>query len=161
MILFLNFFYLIKKIKNFSFFFFSSLDEIKDDIVDNLKNYGINVNNIPLKEYFDDSFINKDEPSIPKEYKLNIIDERNNIYGEYNDNRYSEFVNEGKRIFLKYKTECNGDNKNLVLLSDECKFNDDIKIGGIHILMENGLIFVKFLIIKNLIFLILIIKVVS
>ena len=109
---------------------FTSDAIIQDDIVDNLKNYGINVNNIPLKEYFDDSFINTNEAPIPKEYKLTLIDERSNIYGEYEDRRYQEFVDEGKRIFLKYKTDCNTNNKNLVLLSDECKFNDDIKIGG-------------------------------
>ena len=109
---------------------FTSDENIKDDIIDNLKNYGINVNSISLKEYFDDSFINTNEAPIPKEYKLNLIDERSYIYGEYEDRRYQEFVDEGKRIFFKYKTHCNTDNKNLVLLSDECKFNDDIKIGG-------------------------------
>ena len=57
---------------------------------------------------------------IPREYTINLIDERSNIYGKYNDNRLNEFINEAKRIFEKYKEKCNPDNLNLLLKNDNC-----------------------------------------
>ena len=108
----------------------TSKDKIEDNIVNNLKEYEIDINGLPFKEYFDDSYINPNTAPIPHEYKLIPIDERSNIYGEYDDERYHEFVKEAKRIFSKYQTECNVENKNMVLLNDLCKFDDDIKIGG-------------------------------
>ena len=93
-----------------------------------------NKNNISITltvgETFNDSFINKDKTPIPREYLINPIDERSNIYAEFNDFRYDEFINEAKRIFKKYETRCNPDNKNMVLLTKECKYDDLYKLGG-------------------------------
>jgi hypothetical protein len=85
---------------------------------------------LTVGETFNDSYINKDITPIPREYIINPIDERSNIYGEYNDFRYNEFINEGKRIFKKYKYECNINNKKMVLLSNECKFENKFQLGG-------------------------------
>ena len=96
----------------------------------NLKKYGIIVDGITIIEIFNDSYVNKNVTPIPREYLINPIDERSNIYGRYSNNRYNEFINEAKRIFKKYETECNPDNKNMVLLDNSCKFDDKNKIGG-------------------------------
>ena len=101
-----------------------------DSNIINLKKYNIIVNGITIHESFNDSFINKNVTPIPREYLINPIDERSKIFGQYNDNRYQEFINEGLRIFKKYESECNNDNPNLVLLNDSCKFNDQNLIGG-------------------------------
>ena len=101
-----------------------------DDIENNLKKYGILVYGITFAETFNDSYVNKNVTPIPREYLINPIDERSNIYGKYSDNRYDEFINEAKRIFKKYETECNIDNKNMVFLNNSCKFDDKKKIGG-------------------------------
>ena len=107
------------------------LDSIDNDyIMNNLNEYGIELFEITYQESFNDSYINKNETPIPRDFIINPIDERSNIYGIYDDDKYIEFVNEAKRIFEKYKTECNSDNKNMVLLSDKCKFDDKNKIGG-------------------------------
>ena len=101
-----------------------------DTNVINLKKYGIIVNGITFGETFNDSYVNKNITPIPREYIINPIDERSNIYDRYNDFSYLEFINEAKRIFKKYETECNPDNKNMVLLDNSCKFDDKNKIGG-------------------------------
>ena len=95
-----------------------------------LNEYGIVVNGISNVETFNDSYINKDKTPIPREYLINPIDERSNIYGKYFDFRYDEFINEAKKIFSKYKNECNTNNKNMVLYNSYCKFGNDIQIGG-------------------------------
>ena len=101
-----------------------------DTNVINLSKYGILVNGITFGETFNDSYVNKNKTPIPREYIINPIDERSNIYGKYFDFRYDEFINEAKRIFNKYKKECNPDNKNMVLYNSYCKFGNDIQIGG-------------------------------
>ena len=106
------------------------MTRFSDDIENNLKKYGILVYGITIIETFNDSYVNKNVTPIPREYLINPIDERSNIYGKYSDNRYDEFINEAKRIFKKYETECNIDNKNMVFLNDSCKFDDKKKIGG-------------------------------
>ena len=106
------------------------MTRFSDDIENNLKKYGILVYGITFAETFNDSYVNKNVTPIPREYLINPIDERSNIYGKYSDNRYDEFINEAKRIFKKYETECNIDNKNMVFLNDSCKFDDKKKIGG-------------------------------
>ena len=108
----------------------SSVVAYNDSNIINLKKYNIIVNGITTLETFNDSYINKTVNPIPREYLINPIDERSQIFGKYNDDRYKEFIKEGKRIFKKYQTECNNDNPNLVLLNDSCKFDDKNLIGG-------------------------------
>ncbi len=101
-----------------------------DTNVINLNKYGIIVNGISTLESFNDSFVKQNVTPIPREYIINPIDERSNIYGRYFDFRYDEFINEAKLIFNKYKKHCNPDNKNMVLYNPSCKFGNDIQIGG-------------------------------
>ena len=101
-----------------------------DTNVINLNKYGIIAIGITFAETFNDSYVNKEKTPIPREYIINPIDERSNIYGRYSDSRYDEFINEAKRIFNKYEKECNPDNKKMVLYNSYCKFGNDIQIGG-------------------------------
>jgi len=106
-------------------------DLLQNDInVINLQKYGIIVNGLSHIETFNDSYVNKEKTPIPREYIINPIDERSNIYNRYFDSRYDEFINEAKRIFKKYEKECNPNNKNMVLYNSYCKFGNDIQIGG-------------------------------
>ena len=80
---------------------------------------------------FNDDYQNTSKLPIPREYIINPIDERSNIYGRYSDSRYLEFIEEGKKIIDKYKKECNPKNKNLLLKNDSCNnFSDKNARGG-------------------------------
>ena len=45
---------------------------------------------------------------------------------------YDKFINESYKIFEKYKTKCNPNNKKLILLTDKCngKFGNNYTYGG-------------------------------
>ena len=102
----------------------------KDPHVKNLNKYHIIVTTSFDGSYNDD-YQNKTKLPIPREYLINPIDERSNIYGRYNDDRYLEFITEAKEIFNKYKKKCNPENKNLLLKDDSCNnFEDKYARGG-------------------------------
>ena len=65
---------------------------------------------------------NENKINIPLEYQIYEIDERVNIYNGYSDSKYQDFINEAKKIFKKYETQCNPKNKNLLLIDDKCYF---------------------------------------
>ena len=61
------------------------------------------------------------------EFEITNIDERVELYNKYDDSRYQKFIDEAKKIFQKYNNiNCNPRNKNIILLSDKCKFSDNI-----------------------------------
>ena len=82
-----------------------------------LNNLGYHINGITTGE----TFLNPYEKNqIPREYQLNPVDERVEIYQTYTDEIYEQFVSEGLKIFEKYKTQCNPKNKKLTLFTDDC-----------------------------------------
>ena len=83
-----------------------------------LKNRGYHIHGITVAETFDNPH---DKNQIPREYQLNPVDERVDIYEPYTDDIYEEFVNKGKDIFEYYKDNCNKNNERLTLFTDECK----------------------------------------
>ena len=91
--------------------------------------YGFSMN-IPLLL----TFYNPNNLTIPIEYEITPVDEIVDIY-EYpsfdNDN-YSEFINEANEIFKKYKNKCNPNNKKLLLIHSKCDmyFNNNYTHGG-------------------------------
>ena len=94
----------------------------------NLINLGIEVSGITWAETYDDYYIQKNP--IPREYLLDPVDERVDIYEPYSDDYYQLFIDKANEIFDKYnnKNECNPKNKKLTLEPDnnECYFfNDD------------------------------------
>ena len=60
----------------------------------------------------------------PLEFEINEIDERVELYNKYDDSYYIKFITEVNKIFEKYKLECNPKNKNLVLISEKCIFEE-------------------------------------
>ena len=52
----------------------------------------------------------------PREYQLNPVDDRVDIYSEYSDELYDKFIEEGKKIHKKFNEDnyCNSNNKKLI-----------------------------------------------
>ena len=68
----------------------------------------------------------------PLEYSVTPVDEIVDIFQYLKGSTYQSFVDEAKRIFEKYKTQCNPYNKRLVFVTDECnnKFENGYTHGG-------------------------------
>ena len=66
------------------------------------------------------SFYDKDNFSVPLEYKVTPVDERVSIYENFNESNYHVFVQKAKEIFKKYENKCNPNNPNLYLLDNNC-----------------------------------------
>ena len=99
-----------------------------------LQSLGYKVGGITFAESFDDSY---QEPNpIPREYLINLVDERVPIYSSYSDDLYNDFINKANEIFKKYETKCNKNNPRLLLDDDNCLFNGSQK-GG-HPCGEDG-----------------------
>ena len=76
------------------------------------------------------SSYDKNNENIPEEFTVNLIDERVNIYNNYKDDLYEDFITEAKNIFKKYESQCNPNNKYLNFLKEDCTFNDIHLHGG-------------------------------
>ena len=63
------------------------------------------------------SYNYKIKNAIPLEYDFELVDERVDIYNDYNDEIYQTFIDKGKEIFQKYNKDkkCNKKNKRLLL----------------------------------------------
>ena len=83
----------------------------------NLKYLGFEIK-ITGKEFYDFNF-QKDNP-LPLEYISISVDEHIDIYQDYSDNIYDKFINESKKIFEKYKFQCNINNSFLLLENNNC-----------------------------------------
>ena len=92
-----------------------------------LENLGYHVYGVTYSESFDDSY--KDPNPIPREYTINIVDKRVDIYGPYTDDLYSTFISKAENIFEEFKNYCNKNNKKLILNDDNCILNDHKKGG--------------------------------
>ena len=75
-------------------------------------------------------FYSKKDLSRPLEYEVTPVDEIVNLYDPKSN--YESFVNESFRIINKYKTNCNPNNKKLLLITDECdkSFKNNYTHGG-------------------------------
>ena len=83
---------------------------------------------IPENQYFYGDFDFK----FPLEYSVTPVDERVEIFQYFKTSSYQMFIDEAKKIFDKYKTQCNPKNKKLVLINGECnnKFENSYTHGG-------------------------------
>ena len=95
-------------------------------------NYSLNVPGTQL-------FFEPNDLSHPLEYTINPVDEIINIYPTIENlfnllipEDYDKFINESFKIFEKYKTQCNPNNKKLVLITNKCdnKFGNKYTHGG-------------------------------
>ena len=105
----------------------------------NLKKLGIQVGGITFGETFDEDY--KKPNPIPREYKVDLIDERSDILNPYTDDDYDIFMSEANRVFRKYNEEnqCNPNNKFLVFESNDCSvFEDDEHAHGGYPCGSNG-----------------------
>lgn len=100
----------------------------KDDLSKEITNLGFQFN-YPIMEMFSKLDYEKEE-NIPLEYQINPIDERVKIYNSYDDSVYQIFINQALNIFSYYKEKCNPENKNLLLISENCIFSDPKMHGG-------------------------------
>ena len=89
-------------------------------------------------ESFDEDY--KEPKHFPREYKVDLIDERTKILESYSDDKYQLFMNESKSILEKYneKEECNPNNKLLALDNADCKFPDDEHAHGGYLCGTDG-----------------------
>ena len=83
----------------------------------------------PFSPSYNDKYQNDSILQVPREFTIELIDERSSIYGSYDDSRYDEFIQEGLKIFNKYKNSCNPNNTNLLYKSD-CTIGDNFTHGG-------------------------------
>ena len=109
---------------------------------DNLEKLGFKLGGITMGESYEDDY--KNNNSIPREYKLNPVDERVDIYEPYTDETYDIFIEKAKEIFKKYneQEECNPDNKRLIFEKEgdnRCyNFTDDEYAHGGYICGDDG-----------------------
>ena len=89
--------------------------------IENLQKLGYSFNQGTFGETFGFNYMS--ENPTPREYILNPVDERVDIYSSYDDSLYEQFIEKAKEIFDKYnnKKECNPKNKLLTLMDDKCK----------------------------------------
>ena len=71
--------------------------------------YNITMNMPGNQNFFDDLNL-----TLPLEYLVTPVDERVNIFHHYKDIHYDLFIKEALKIFDKYKTKCNPNNKKLL-----------------------------------------------
>ena len=64
----------------------------------NLLRHGYGLVRITYSESYDDSYKKKEEAPIPREYKVDLIEERVPIYSSYDDSLYDEFISQAEKI---------------------------------------------------------------
>lgn len=112
----------------------SSVEAIKDKEYYDLQSLGYIINGITFAETFDSSYQNPNPK--PREYAIDLVDERVPIYAPYSDNLYNDFIKKANDIFKKYENNCNKNNTKFLLDDENCFVNDTRK-GG-HPCGENG-----------------------
>ena len=89
-------------------------------IYQNLNDLGITVIGVTCGESYDD-FYQKDNP-IPREYTLEPVDYRVDIYSRYSDDIYEKFIKEGLEVHKLFNngSYCNAKNDKLLLHNESC-----------------------------------------
>ena len=84
----------------------------------NLKSLGFIIRGLAIGEFYEDDYLK--EKAVSREYKLDSVDEKVDIYESYTDDKYDIFIEKAKEIFKKYNEEgkCNPNNTKLVLVND-------------------------------------------
>ena len=78
------------------------------------------------------TFYNPDNLTIPLEFDITPVDEIVDLYKEFREIYYSDYINIANKIFQKYKNECNPKNKKLVKVDEKCDeyFDNNYTHGG-------------------------------
>ena len=97
-----------------------------------LNKNGFVISGVTVSESYD--FHQKDvKDQIPREYTLDPVDFRIDIYSDYSDDLYDKFIKEGLKIHQKLNidNQCNKKNDRLFLHNDKCKYiNGDLYTHG-------------------------------
>lgn len=106
-----------------------STDQLKNyspDFKELNEKYGIKMQFAHAQSFYDynSSF------SFPLEYEITPVDEKMPLFENFNESNLDKFVDYGKNIINKYKTQCNSSNKKLYLLEEKCHFEDKHMHGG-------------------------------
>ena len=107
--------------------------EFNNQIKTNLKKLGFSIIGVTIMESY--SFHQKNVyDQIPREYTIDPVDFRLNIYSRYHDKIYNTFIDEGLRIHkeLNIDGQCNSKNHLLFFHDDNCKtiLGDQYAHGG-------------------------------
>ena len=92
------------------------------DVYNNLNNSGFEIIGTTFFESFNYSCFNKNPT--PREYLIHPVDERVNIFQNYDDSLYDKFISEAKKIFKKYNDDQYCNPENLKLLYDPNNKNE-------------------------------------
>ena len=113
-----------------SYFQHNELLEMSEDYRNLFEKYKYQIQMPSSRIHYDPRDINN--TSTPLEYIMTPVDEIAPIYEFLNADNYNKFVSFAKKILEKYKTECNPNNKNLILLDSECdkSFGNNYTHGG-------------------------------
>ena len=109
----------------------------------NLEKLGIVVSGITFAETYDDYYVQKNP--YPREYLLDPVDERVDIYEPYTDDTYQLFIDKAQELFKKYNEEgkCNVKNRKLLLDPNngvDCyTFSDDKFAHGGYLCGDDGM----------------------
>ncbi len=109
---------------------FSTDQMLEDPSSNELEKEGFSLSYTIMESFSRFDYYDRRENIFPLEYRIQEIDERVELYNGYDDSKYQDFINEAKKIFEKYKTQCNPKNKNLLLISEKCIFSDYRLHGG-------------------------------
>ena len=92
----------------------------KTEMYKSLNEVGITITGVTCGESYDD-FYQKKNP-IPREYTLEPVDYRVDIYSRYSDEIYDTFINEGIEVHKLFNngSYCNAKNDKLLLHDDKC-----------------------------------------
>ena len=105
----------------------SSVAKYKTEENLELESLGYHIYGVTYSESFDESY--KEPNPIPREYTVELVDRRVDIYGPYSDEIYSSFISKSKNIFEEFENKCNKDNKKLLLNDDNCQLKEHQKGG--------------------------------
>lgn len=97
---------------------FENTKEISDKLSSEIESLGFTLSYTIGESFRGPDYENKS--NIPLEYQIYEIDERVNIFNGYYGSKYQSFIDEAKKIFKKYETQCNPKNKNLLLIDEKC-----------------------------------------
>ena len=120
-------------------FVFNNFPEIQIQELEDLGNFGYYFDQISYGPSYKNQYI-EGKLDYPEEFSVTPVDERVNIYDEYDDTLYEKFIDKAKKIFEKYNKDgnCNKDNKNLKMLNTECDKNFDKYTKGGYECGKNG-----------------------
>ena len=108
------------------------------EIKKNFEELGFSIISVACGEFYDD--LKVDNP-IPREYTINPVDYRVDIYSRYSDDIYEKFIKEGLEVHNLFNngSYCNAKNERLLLHDENCRIikGDKYAHGGYKCNNEN------------------------